>query len=60
MGCDYVFDIPVEVAREVTGYRYDRDIPGLTGEPFVVLNGRVPKQSAPQPERSIWKRWFGR
>ena len=35
--CDYIFDIPVETARSLTGYRYDRDIPGLSGEVFEVL-----------------------
>ena len=47
MGCDYIFEIPVEIAREMTGYQHDRDIPGLTGEPFEVLIGAVPKESAP-------------
>src|SRR5262245_58862117 len=31
MGCDYIFNIPVEVAHELTGYRHDRDIPEMTG-----------------------------
>lgn len=59
MGCDYIFEIPVEVARELTGYQHDRDIPGLTGEPFEVLVGAVPKISAPQQKPSFWKRLFG-
>jgi hypothetical protein len=62
MACDYIFGIPVEVAREVTGYQHDRDIPGfripLTGRPFEVLIGAAPKESAPQQKPSFWKRLF--
>lgn len=29
---DYVIDIPVEVAKVLTGFRYDEDIPGTTEE----------------------------
>lgn len=58
MGCDYIFDIPIEVARELTGYQHDRDIPGLTGSPFEVLAGAVPKESAPGQKLSSWKRLF--
>jgi len=35
--CDYIFDVPVEVARSLVGYRHDRDIPGQTGEVFEIL-----------------------
>jgi hypothetical protein len=48
--CDYLFDIPVETARSVAGYRHDEDVPGLSGELFEVL-------AAPD-ERSFWKRLF--
>jgi hypothetical protein len=37
-GCDdvdYVFDVPVEVAKEIGGFRYDQDIPGASA--FQVL-----------------------
>ena len=34
---DYVFDIPVELAKEVGGFRYDCDIEGAEGKPFQVL-----------------------
>ena len=59
MGCDYIFEIPVEVAREITGYRHDRDVPGSDGQPFEVLIGAAPDKSAPQQKPSLWKRWFG-
>lgn len=49
--CDYLFDIPVETARSMTGYRHDEDIPGLSGEVFEVL-------APPPDERPYWKRFF--
>ena len=48
---DYVFDIPVETARSVTGYRHDEDVPGLSGDVFEVL-------APPTDERSFLKRLF--
>ena len=59
MGCDYIFDIPVQVAHELTGYRHDRDIPEMTGKPFHVLVDAVQKDSMPPPKPSFWKRFFG-
>jgi hypothetical protein len=35
--CDYIFDVPVETARSIIGYRHDQDVPGLSGEVFEVL-----------------------
>lgn len=57
MACDYIFDIPVELAAELTGYRHDRDIPGLTGQPFEVLAGSVAK-AQPEQKPSFWKEIF--
>jgi hypothetical protein len=34
---DCIFDIPVELAAEITGYRYDQDIEGLGSYAFEVL-----------------------
>jgi hypothetical protein len=48
--CDYLFDIPVETARSVAGYRHDQDVPGLSGDVFEVL--------APPYEPSFLKRFF--
>ena len=48
--CDYIFDIPVETARSVTGYRHDEDVPGLSGDVFEVL--------APPDERAFLKKLF--
>ena len=50
--CDYIFDIPVETARSVVGYRYDQDVPGLNGDVFEVL-------SCSSKKSSFFKRLFG-
>ena len=34
---DYLFDTPVELAKELGGFRYDCDIEGAEGRPFQVL-----------------------
>jgi hypothetical protein len=35
---DHIFDIPVELARELTGFRHDQEPLGVSdGEPFEVL-----------------------
>jgi hypothetical protein len=34
---DHIYDIPAELAREVTGFRHDQDIPGLSGDAYDVL-----------------------
>ncbi|MFI5458361.1 MAG: hypothetical protein ACHRXM_23270 [Isosphaerales bacterium] len=54
-GVDYIFDVPVQLAESLTGYRHDQDIPGLGDRPFEVLVAASVK-----PERSsLWKRLFG-
>jgi hypothetical protein len=60
---DFIFDVPIELAYTITGYRHDRSVPGLSGKPFEVLLGSAPappaSSSAP-PKASFWKRWFGK
>jgi len=34
---DYIFDIPVELAKELTGFRHDQDMPGMLDDAFEVL-----------------------
>ena len=34
---DYIFDIPVELGKELTGFRHDERLPGVTKEEFEVL-----------------------
>jgi hypothetical protein len=36
-GPDYLFDVPIALARELSGFSYDKEIPGLNGEPYEVL-----------------------
>ncbi len=36
-GCDYIFDVPVEVACREGGYRHDRNLPGLEGDAYEEL-----------------------
>jgi hypothetical protein len=56
---DYIFNIPVEIAQSVAGYRHDRDVPGLTGDVFEVLAGTVERTSAEPKKSSFFKRLFG-
>ena len=39
-GVDYLFDVPVELAQSLVGYRHDEDVEGAGEEPFEVLAGR--------------------
>ena len=39
-GADYVFDIPVDLAQSLTGFRYDEDIEGAGDKPFEILEPR--------------------
>ena len=58
MGIDYIFDIPIELARQLTGYTHDQDIPGLdedNDEPYEVLEAVAP----PAKPQSFFRRLFG-
>ena len=50
---DYIFDIPVTLAKVVTSFRHDEDIQGSNPEPFEILNLR----SAPASAKPWWKVW---
>jgi hypothetical protein len=52
---DYIFDIPVELAHSVAGYRHDEDIPGKPKDAFEVL---VSTNTTPK-RRSWWRRLVG-
>jgi hypothetical protein len=52
---DHIFDIPIETARAVTGYRHDVRIPELPDDVFEVLAGRVPVGV----KKSFWDKLFG-
>ena len=51
---DYIFDIPVETAKQFTGYRHDRDMPRAGEKPFEVL-----ETTAATPKRSWLRRLLG-
>jgi|ERR1700683_96786 hypothetical protein len=34
---DHIFDVPVDLAHELTGFRHDRDVPGVEGNAYTVL-----------------------
>ena len=53
-GVDYIFDIPVELAQALTGYRHDVAIPELGDRAFEVLT-----TTAATPRRSWLRRAIG-
>lgn len=49
---DYIFDIPVDLTRAITGYHYSADLPGVDFDPLV---------EAPPPKGTSWLcRLFGK
>ena len=52
---DYIWDIPVEVAAALTGYRHDQDLPGEPKDAFEILV-QVDK---PSGNRAWWRRLLG-
>lgn len=56
---DYIFDVPIELAQTLTGYRHDADIPGVGAEPFEVLVDASSSASASNERPSLLKRLFG-
>jgi hypothetical protein len=56
---DYTFDVPVELAQTLTGYRHDADIPGAGADPFEVLIETSWSAAASTESPSLWKRFFG-
>ena len=34
---DFLFDAPIQLAKELTGFRFDEDVPGVSRDLFVVL-----------------------
>jgi len=56
---DYVYEIPVELARALTGFRHDQDMPGMGMQPYEVLE---PPQEYKQQIafQSAWSRMVRR
>lgn len=55
---DHLFDVPIELAKSITGFRYDEDIGGAGEFPFVVLETQT--TTAQLKKRSILERLFRR
>lgn len=55
-GVDHVFDVPVEVAKSFTDYRYDSDPPGLPPGAFEVCEFTRPLAE----KKSFFQRLFGK
>ena len=51
---DCIFDIPVEMVEQLTGYRHPGDMPELGDRAFEVL-----ASTSTTPKLSLWKRLFG-
>jgi hypothetical protein len=60
IGCDYLFEIPVETAAKLTDYRHDEDISGQTGDAFEVLEKIKSTRTTSGTKPSFWQRLFGR
>jgi hypothetical protein len=60
---DHLFEVPVEVARTLCGFRYDIDPQvGDDGRPFEVLeraDNRAVGSGAAPPTKGFWSRLFG-
>lgn len=56
---DYIFDVPVELAQTLTGYRHGADIPGTGADPFEVLVEISPSASGKTARPSFLRRLFG-
>ncbi len=52
-GVDHYFDIPLNAAKEVIGFKHDEDIPGVDYEGFEVLR----KTSLSSDSKPWWRFW---
>jgi len=52
-GVDHYFDIPLNAAKEITGFKHDEDIPGVNYESFEVLQ----KASSQTDSKPWWRFW---
>jgi len=59
LGVDYVFDVPLELAKRVVGFRHDESAPGPELEYFEILKvperAQKPRKKPRKKER--WKLW---
>ncbi len=54
---DFVFEIPMELARRITGFRYDDNTPDVTDEDFRVLKATTHVAAAASENKPWWKVW---
>jgi hypothetical protein len=64
---DYIHDVPIELAKAITGFRHDQDIPGADADPFQVLEHTTatraaasatdPGRSSTRSSRPWWRFW---
>lgn len=52
---DFVYDAPAELAKALTGFRHDQDVPGMAGDVFQVLESTAAKPAS----GGFLKRLFG-
>lgn len=59
---DYIFDVPVELAKSFSNYRHDMDIPGIASDSFDVLESlRPPASNRGTPKKkSFLQRLFAK
>ncbi len=53
-GVDHYFDIPLNAAKEITGFKHDEDITGVDYESFEVLR-KTRSSRNPKPWWCFWK-----
>lgn len=54
---DHVFEIPLQVGVELTGFRHDHDYPTDEVNPFQVLMADAREQSAASGKKPWWRLW---
>lgn len=52
-GVDHYFDIPLDAAKEIIGFRHDEDIPGVDYEAFEILQ----KTTSSADHKPRWRFW---
>jgi hypothetical protein len=53
-GVDHYFEIPLNAAKEITGFKHDEDIPGINYENFELLR-KASSSIEPKPWWRFWK-----
>jgi hypothetical protein len=56
---DFMFEVPVELAKKLTGYRHDADIPGAGDHPFEVLAETRAGSATGSDRPSFFRRLLG-